>query len=69
MAGGAIVSTSNKQYGGKMTSFVLLACIMASSGGLIFGYDIGISGKPFDDDDELMMVPPPSPLCNCDQAV
>ncbi|KAG6494863.1 hypothetical protein ZIOFF_042645 [Zingiber officinale] len=44
MAGGAIVSTSNKQYGGKMTSFVLLACIMASSGGLIFGYDIGISG-------------------------
>lgn len=45
MAGGAIVSTSNKQYGGKMTSFVLLACIMASSGGLIFGYDIGISGR------------------------
>lgn len=46
MAGGAILSAgSKKQHEGKMTSFVLLACIMASSGGLIFGYDIGISGR------------------------
>ncbi|XP_042407290.1 sugar transport protein MST6-like [Zingiber officinale] len=45
MAGGVILSTSSKKlHEGKMTSFVLLACIMASSGGLIFGYDIGISG-------------------------
>ncbi|KAG1342181.1 Sugar transport protein MST3 [Cocos nucifera] len=27
-----------------MTLFVFLACLVASSGGLIFGYDIGISG-------------------------
>jgi hypothetical protein len=27
-----------------MTGFVFLACLVASSGGLIFGYDIGISG-------------------------
>ncbi|OEL13632.1 Sugar transport protein 1 [Dichanthelium oligosanthes] len=33
-----------KQYPGKMTVFVFLACLVASSGGLIFGYDIGISG-------------------------
>jgi hypothetical protein len=25
--------------------FVVLACIVAASGGLIFGYDIGISGN------------------------
>jgi len=34
-----------KEYPGKMTVFVFLACLVASSGGLIFGYDIGISGK------------------------
>ncbi|KAG9452777.1 hypothetical protein H6P81_005681 [Aristolochia fimbriata] len=45
MAGGAIVSANgNKQYAGKMTAYVFWACIVASSGGLIFGYDIGISG-------------------------
>lgn len=33
-----------KYHGGKMTSYVFLACLIASSGGLIFGYDIGISG-------------------------
>ncbi|XP_006644256.1 sugar transport protein MST7 [Oryza brachyantha] len=33
-----------KHYPGKMTTYVFLACLVASSGGLIFGYDIGISG-------------------------
>uniref|UniRef100_A0A0E0JK89 Major facilitator superfamily (MFS) profile domain-containing protein n=1 Tax=Oryza punctata TaxID=4537 RepID=A0A0E0JK89_ORYPU len=33
-----------KHYPGKMTVFVFIACLVASSGGLIFGYDIGISG-------------------------
>ncbi|KAF0920868.1 hypothetical protein E2562_037528 [Oryza meyeriana var. granulata] len=33
-----------KHYPGKMTAYVFLACLVASSGGLIFGYDIGISG-------------------------
>lgn len=32
------------QYGGKMTAFVVVSCIMAAMGGVIFGYDIGISG-------------------------
>ncbi|KAM1054344.1 hypothetical protein ACFX2I_001703 [Malus domestica] len=32
------------QYNGKMTPFVILSCMMAAIGGVIFGYDIGISG-------------------------
>ncbi|KAJ6316041.1 hypothetical protein OIU78_019342 [Salix suchowensis] len=31
-------------YNGKMTWFVVLSCMMAAMGGVIFGYDIGISG-------------------------
>jgi hypothetical protein len=47
MAGGAMTDTdgAHKNYPGKMTIFVFLACLVASSGGLIFGYDIGISGN------------------------
>ncbi|KAL4178647.1 hypothetical protein AMTRI_Chr13g83320 [Amborella trichopoda] len=37
-------SGSSKEYSGKMTPFVLFACMVAATGGLIFGYDIGISG-------------------------
>ncbi|KAJ3688694.1 hypothetical protein LUZ61_017858 [Rhynchospora tenuis] len=32
------------QYPGRITWSVIIACCVASSGGLIFGYDIGISG-------------------------
>jgi hypothetical protein len=46
MAGGTIVSaTGGKEYPGKLTMFVFLTCIVAATGGLIFGYDLGISGK------------------------
>ncbi|KAK8918408.1 Sugar carrier protein C [Platanthera zijinensis] len=31
-------------YPGKMTMYVFLTCLLAATGGLIFGYDIGISG-------------------------
>ncbi|KQJ82915.1 sugar transport protein MST1 [Brachypodium distachyon] len=39
-------------YGGELTFSVIITCLVAASGGLIFGYDIGISGgvsqmKPF----------------------
>ena len=39
-------------YGGELTFTVVMTCLVAASGGLIFGYDIGISGgvsqmKPF----------------------
>ena len=42
---GALAKSDGKDYPGEMTVFVFLACLVASSGGLIFGYDIGISGK------------------------
>lgn len=46
MAGGALVSSGPaKEYPGKMTLYVFFTCIIAATGGLIFGYDIGISGK------------------------
>ncbi|XP_043710290.1 sugar carrier protein C-like [Telopea speciosissima] len=46
MAGGVIISApgAGKNYSGKLTTYVVLACIIGASGGLIFGYDIGISG-------------------------
>ncbi|PIA35421.1 hypothetical protein AQUCO_03500059v1 [Aquilegia coerulea] len=45
MAGGALVSTGEvKDYAGKVTLFVIMACLVAATGGLIFGYDIGVSG-------------------------
>lgn len=32
-------------YGeGRVTAFVVITCIVAAMGGLLFGYDIGISG-------------------------
>ncbi|KAK9757554.1 hypothetical protein RND81_01G170300 [Saponaria officinalis] len=31
-------------YSGRITAAVVITCIVAASGGLIFGYDIGISG-------------------------
>ncbi|XP_044505053.1 hexose carrier protein HEX6-like [Mangifera indica] len=40
----AITSSEGRQYSGKMTLFVVLSCMMAAMGGVIFGYDIGISG-------------------------
>ena len=46
MAGGAIVNTAGgKDYPGKLTLFVFFTCVVAATGGLIFGYDIGISGQ------------------------
>ncbi|KAA8522342.1 hypothetical protein F0562_013297 [Nyssa sinensis] len=44
MAGGAIAPSSSKAYPGNLTCKVLVTCIVAAMGGLIFGYDIGISG-------------------------
>ncbi|KVI10099.1 hexose carrier protein HEX6 [Cynara cardunculus var. scolymus] len=53
MAIGSVVSTEEDgKYNGQITSFVVLSCMVAATGGIIFGYDIGISGgvtsmKPF----------------------
>ncbi|KAM3343830.1 sugar carrier protein C-like [Capsicum galapagoense] len=42
--GGGLGPTNGKAYPGKLTTKVLITCIVAAMGGLIFGYDIGISG-------------------------
>lgn len=46
MAGGGLaVQHGGKEYPGKLTGRVLVTCIIAAAGGLIFGYDLGISGN------------------------
>lgn len=42
---GIATSGNNKEYVGNLTPYVLATCIVAAMGGLIFGYDIGISGN------------------------
>ncbi|PKU84602.1 Sugar carrier protein C [Dendrobium catenatum] len=46
MAEGAIINhvRDGKHYPGKITIHVFLTCLMAATGGLLFGYDVGISG-------------------------
>lgn len=44
MAMGLVTGSQGGHYNGKMTPFVILSCMMAAMGGVIFGYDIGISG-------------------------
>ncbi|PKI62804.1 hypothetical protein CRG98_016812 [Punica granatum] len=41
---GGIGPADGKAYPGNLTPFVLVTCMVAAMGGLIFGYDIGISG-------------------------
>lgn len=38
------IASDGRSYNGKMTSIVILSCMVAATGGIIFGYDIGISG-------------------------
>ncbi|XP_059666919.1 hexose carrier protein HEX6-like [Cornus florida] len=38
------VRDEGMEYNGRMTAFVVLSCMVAATGGIIFGYDIGISG-------------------------
>lgn len=44
MAGGFSVSGSGVEFEAKITPIVIISCIMAATGGLMFGYDVGISG-------------------------
>ncbi|KAE8719847.1 Sugar transport protein 1 [Hibiscus syriacus] len=41
---GGIGPGTGKEYPGNLTPYVMVTCIVAAMGGLIFGYDIGISG-------------------------
>lgn len=44
---GFAVTGHGGHYNGRVTLFVILSCMMAAMGGVIFGYDIGISGLDF----------------------
>ena len=45
MAGGAFAANGPANgFDGKITLSVVITCIVAATSGLIFGYDIGISG-------------------------
>lgn len=44
MAVGMSITSEGGEYNGRITSFVVLSCMMAATGGVLFGYDIGISG-------------------------
>lgn len=52
MAGGSIGPTGVAkeragEYKGRVTAYVIIACLAAAVGGSLFGYDIGISGTCF----------------------
>ncbi|WJX32682.1 hypothetical protein P8452_20980 [Trifolium repens] len=44
MADGEFVIDTSINIGGKITLTIIITCIVAASSGLLFGYDIGISG-------------------------
>jgi len=45
MAGGGFIAQGGgRDYEARVTGFVVVTCVVAAMGGLIFGYDIGISG-------------------------
>ncbi|XP_051125475.1 sugar carrier protein C-like [Andrographis paniculata] len=56
MAGGGIAPSpgGGKAYPGNLTLYVIVTCVVAAMGGLIFGYDIGISGGVTSMDSFLM---------------
>ncbi|GMH19503.1 hypothetical protein Nepgr_021344 [Nepenthes gracilis] len=44
MPAGGFVPREGKEYPGNLTPFVTVTCVVAALGGLLYGYDIGISG-------------------------
>jgi hypothetical protein len=46
-AGGFAGPTGNggTEFEAKITPIVIISCIMAATGGLMFGYDVGVSGN------------------------
>lgn len=43
--GGFVGEGGGRSYEGGVTIFVLFTCMAAAMGGLLFGYDLGISGN------------------------
>ncbi|XP_057778549.1 hexose carrier protein HEX6-like [Salvia miltiorrhiza] len=44
MAVGFAIANGGSQYNGRITSYLVLSCLVATMGAFIFGYDIGVSG-------------------------
>ncbi|XWS47693.1 hypothetical protein CRYUN_Cryun13aG0006000 [Craigia yunnanensis] len=44
MAAALQITSEGGQYNGRMTLLLVLSCLMAATGGVLFGYDLGISG-------------------------
>ncbi|GAB4843414.1 Sugar transport protein 13 [Ancistrocladus abbreviatus] len=42
--GGFVAPNSGVEFEAKITPIVIVSCIMAATGGLMFGYDVGVSG-------------------------
>ncbi|KAJ0094235.1 hypothetical protein Patl1_16388 [Pistacia atlantica] len=42
--GGFATQGGGRRYEGRITPFVVITCLVAALGGLLFGYDLGISG-------------------------
>ncbi|KAK1307025.1 Sugar transport protein 13 [Acorus calamus] len=46
-------SRSGEEFEAKITPIVIISCVMAATGGLMFGYDVGVSGGVTSMDDFL----------------
>ncbi|MQL41484.1 hypothetical protein EI012_26615, partial [Escherichia coli] len=44
MTGGGFSTGGGGDFEAKITPIVIISCIMAATGGLMFGYDVGVSG-------------------------
>lgn len=55
MTGGGLATSAagEKEFEAKITPIVIISCIMAATGGLMFGYDVGVSGGVTSMDDFL----------------
>ncbi|KAJ7942641.1 putative Sugar transporter [Quillaja saponaria] len=42
--GGIVVQSGGRHYEGGVNAFVIITCLVAAMGGLLFGYDLGITG-------------------------
>ncbi|XLS68713.1 hypothetical protein HN51_019736, partial [Arachis hypogaea] len=40
-----LITKTEKPVTGEVTAFVLITCVVAAIGGLLFGYDLGITGE------------------------
>lgn len=44
MTGGGFTGDNTKEFEAKITPIIIISCMMAATGGLMFGYDVGVSG-------------------------